>query len=253
MAPNERQCIFMNKRTSFITAGAVTGVLLAGIAAVGANIGILNAADNGNVGDLNAVVTVTTPPETIPTSVEPQVIDVYVEEPANSTPAATTPSSTAPQVDVQDFVVDDAGTVSVESTESGVLLDGVALAEGWTWISSQSAEGELEVTITSADSEYVFTASLFEDGTIVARVDELIVNVVRAPAASAPSNTAGAGGQNSTVGEYGDDDEYDEYDDDEYEDDEYDDEDEYEDDDHDEDEEDDHDDHDEYEGADDDD
>ncbi len=59
IVPIERQCIHMNKRTSFITAGAVTGVLLAGTAAVGANIGILNAADNGDVGQLSAAVATT--------------------------------------------------------------------------------------------------------------------------------------------------------------------------------------------------
>ena len=207
----------MNKRTSFITAGAVTGVLLAGTAAVGANIGILNAADNGNVGDLSAAVEVSTPTETVPTSVEPQVIDVYVEEPVDNTPATTTPSTTAPEAVTQEFAVDDAGTVSVEATGTGVLLDGVVAGEGWTWTSRQSADGELEVTFTSADSEYVFYASLAEDGTIVARVDEPIVNVVRVPAASSPatvpSNTAPSGDRNDDDrGEYHDDDDDDEHD-----------------------------------------
>jgi hypothetical protein len=203
----------MNKRTSFITAGAVTGVLLAGTAAVGANIGILNAADNGNVGDLNAAVEVTTP--TVPTSVEPQVIDVYVEEPAETTPMGTALSTTASEAITQEFAVDDAGTVSVRSTGTGVLLDGVVVAEGWSWTAGQTEQG-LEVRFTSADSEYVFYASLAEDGTIVARVDEPMVNVVQVPAGSSPATVPSNTAQSSDR----DDDDPGEYDDHDQEDDE---------------------------------
>jgi len=234
----------MNKRTSFITAGAVTGVLLAGTAAIGANIGILNAADNGNVGNLNAAVAVTAPPETAVIGAEPQVIDIYVEEPEDAAAATTAQSPTTPEATSQEFAVDNAGMVSVTATDSGVLLDAVAVAEGWTWTASQTAEG-LEVTFTSADSEYVFAASLADDGTIVARVDEPIVNVVRVPAASVPatvpSNTISSGDRNDDQGEYDDeDDEYDvdEDEDDDDEDDEDDDDDDEDDDEEDEDEED---------------
>ena len=205
----------MNKRTSFITAGAVTGVLLAGTAAVGANIGILNAADNGDVGQLSAAVATT--PVSVPTSVEPQVIDIYLDEPVETTPT-TAPPVTALEATTQDFAIDVAGTVSVETTDTGVFLDGVVVAEGWSWTSSHSANGELQVTFTSADSEYVFYASLAEDGTITARLDEPIVRVVQVPAA--PSSTSGANsGANpapsNTVpsGSYEDDDGYDDEDD----------------------------------------
>ena len=61
----------MNRRTSFITAAAVTGVILAGTSAVSANVGILTAAGSDNVGELSAAVPITT-------VVEPQIIDVFL-------------------------------------------------------------------------------------------------------------------------------------------------------------------------------
>ena len=225
----------MNKRTAFITAAAVTGVMLAGTAAVGANIGILNAADSDNVGELSAAVTVSTEADTTPNSVEPQVIDIYLDEPSVAAdPAAaalvTESAVVSPTSATQRFDVDDAGTVNVRATKTGVLLDGVVVADGWSWSSEQPSATELVVTFTSADSEYIFYANLALDGTIVARVDEPIVKVVQAatpslsltPAATAPANTQPATG-------YGDDDhadnEYEDEDDDddhaEYEDDEH--------------------------------
>ncbi len=215
----------MNKRTSFITAAAVTGVLLAGTAAVGANIGILNAADNGDVGNLSAAV-VTTP------VTEPQVIDIYLDEPVDASSTTTGPTVTVPQALTQEFAVDAAGTVSVEATETGVLLDGVTAAEGWTWTSTQAGDGELVVTFTSADSEYLFYASLAADGTIAARVDEPIVQIVQVPAASSSSSNSGSSSVSSNTTRSAS------HDDDHYEDDDHDDHD---------------DDHDEYEGGEDDD
>ncbi|RLE20109.1 MAG: hypothetical protein DRJ50_11255, partial [Actinobacteria bacterium] len=79
----------MDRKTYFITAAAITGVVLAGTTAVAANIGILNAADDDNVGDLTAVVV--TAPETVPTVVEPQIVDVYIEEPVEEATSTSAP------------------------------------------------------------------------------------------------------------------------------------------------------------------
>lgn len=218
----------MNKRTAFITAAAVAGVMLAGTAAVGANIGILNAADSDNVGELSAATTVSAEADTAPSGVEPQVIDIYLDEPSvTADPAAASlviePAVVSPKSAMQRFDVDDAGTVIVAATKTGVLLDGVVAADGWSWSSEQPSATELVVTFASADSEYIFYANLALDGTITARVDEPIVNIVQAStpapsptlAAAAPANTQPGAG-------YDDDDRYEE-EDDRYEDDDHDD------------------------------
>jgi hypothetical protein len=244
----------MNKRTSFITAAAVAGVMLAGTAAVGANIGILNAADTDIVGQLPATITVPADDDTT-TTVEPQVIDVYIEDAALTATSTTLlaveqPIGGALAAGVQRFDVDDAGSVDVERTETGVLLAGVDEAAGWSWSSQQASETELVVTFTSFDTEYVFFAESGPAGTVTARVEEPIVNIVQAPAPAPqatpvvppPANTASAGGyhdDDESHDEYEDDDSYDEVDEHD-EDDEDDDRDEY-------------DEYDEYEGGDDDD
>ena len=51
----------MIHRTASITAASIAGVILAGGAAVGANVGILNAADNSELGSLSADATISTP------------------------------------------------------------------------------------------------------------------------------------------------------------------------------------------------
>ena len=234
----------MNKRTAFITAAAVTGVMLAGTAAVGANIGILNAADSDNVGELSAAVTVSTEADTAPNSVEPQVIDIYLDEPSVTADLAaaalvTESAVVSPTSATQRFDVDDAGTVNVRATKTGVLLDGVVVADGWSWSSEQPSETELVVTFASANSAYIFHANLALDGSITARVDEPIVNVVQAatpsasltpattapaatqPAATAPANTqpaTGYGDDDHADNEYEDDDDEHEDEDDEHED-----------------------------------
>ena len=223
----------MNKRTSFITAAAVAGVMLAGTAAVGANIGILNAADTDIVGQLPATITVPADDDTT-TTVEPQVIDVYIEDAALTATSTTLlaveqPIGGALAAGVQRFDVDDAGSVDVERTEKGVLLAGVDEAAGWSWSSQQASETELVVTFTSFDTEYVFFAESGPAGTVTARVEEPIVNIVQAPAPAPqpapspqgtpvippPANTASAGGyhdDDESHDEYEDDDSYDSYD-----------------------------------------
>ncbi len=220
----------MNRRTSFITAAAVTGVVLAGTTAVAANIGILNSANSDNVGELSATTVVATQPVDAPaTSIEPQIVDVYIEDPALavSTTTELLVPETAPNDRAQVFNVEAAGTVAVAPSETGVVLDGVTAAEGWAWTMTQATPAELQVTFTSGDTTYVFTASLAADGTIAARVDQPIVQIVQAPApsdGSSPTATSPSGGY--------DDDDHDDDDDDDHEDDDDHDEDEDEDDEH---------------------
>jgi hypothetical protein len=174
----------MNQRTSFITAAAITGVVLAGTTAVAANIGILNAADSDNVGDLSAVA-VTTPVDATTAAVAPQIVDIYLDESTSTTTSdltveGSTPATTSSTAS-QDFAVVDAGIVTVEQDGDAVRLIGIDANDGWTWISDESSP-ELTVTFTDAESEYVFYASVGPDGQIAARVDEQITNIVEVPA-----------------------------------------------------------------------
>jgi hypothetical protein len=219
----------MNRRTSFITAAAVAGVVLTGTTAMAANIGMLNSGDSQSSGESSSEsVVVTTPVDAIPVAVDPQVIDVYIEDPAVETTVPMVPETTPGELS-QVFAVEAAGTVTAQPTATGVLLDGVTVAEGWAWTAIQPLPTELEVTFTSADVTYVFSASLGADGLITARVDQPIVQIVQAPAlaavarssqpsasapvAQAPSSVAAA----STGAYYEDDDDHYEEDDDHYE------------------------------------
>ena len=179
----------MERRTTFITAAAITGVILTGTTAVAANIGILTAADSDNIGDLSATA-VTTTVDPTPTSVEPQVIDVYLEEPAIATTSTVSPSTTDVAT-AQEFAVVDAGTVSLESSGATLALDDVEAADGWDYSIDQPTDTEIRVTFTSGEVTYVLIAELGADGTIDARVDQPIVEVVQgsAPGSSAPATT----------------------------------------------------------------
>jgi hypothetical protein len=220
-----------------VTAAAIAGVLLAGTAAVAANIGILNAADSSAIGDLAATdELLATPNDDTPT-----VTVASVEAPETTAVTTTVPAGAAQQYDIAQT-----GSVWVLATRSGIALDHVVVEEGWTSALSQSDPRVLRVDFTNADRSIVFTAALGDDGSVVVDVTEPTTVVGAAPAA-APATTApqDAAGSTSARDTYDDDhdDEYD-HDDDEYDDDDRDDE--YEDDEHDE--------HDEeHEGADDDD
>ena len=160
-------------RTSLITAAAIAGVVFAGAVAVGANIGILNAADDSEIGSLSAVDLV--PADT-------QVVDVYLDEPTASAAATTSTTTTQDSAALdsagaQEFAVDAAGTVGVIPTAGGVRLGDVVANAGWTWSLAQSDPSALTVIFTDAVRTLNFTASIGPDGTITAAVEEPIVSV----------------------------------------------------------------------------
>lgn len=135
----------MLRKTAAFTAASIAGVILAGGAAVGANIGILNAADSNALGQLSAEAT----------------LDV----PTDTTPLGQTLVSTD-QSNVQSFTVDVAGTVSVETTDSGLRLVEVAANPGWTWEDTTSSADAVTVSFTSGSDTLEFAAVLNADGTI---------------------------------------------------------------------------------------
>ena len=213
----------MNRGTSFIAAAAVTGVVLAGTTAVAANVGLLNSVDR-DVADASVVTT--TPIDVAPVTADPQVIDIYIEDPVVSTVPLV--PETVPESLSQAFNVEAAGTVTVAPTATGVLLDGVTVAEGWNWTMVQPSPVKLEVMFSSGDTTYVFYASLAPDGSITARVDQPIVKIVQgaAPSSStgssrsAPAATAPARGHYEDDHDDDDDDDHDDHDDHDDEDDE---------------------------------
>ena len=125
------------RRTGLITAGAIAGVVVAGATAVAANVGILSAADDSEIGSLSAAGDLVAPTET-------QVVDVYVDDP----PGTVAPSSQPPN-DTYEFAVDSAGTVSVITTADGIRLGDVAANPGWKWSLAQGNATTLTASFTS--------------------------------------------------------------------------------------------------------
>jgi hypothetical protein len=219
----------MDRRTSLITAATVGGALLVGSGAIAANIGVLNSANDDSIGNLSSEAVLEVPPSTI----EAQVIDIYVEDPPLPTTAAPTTAPTmaadTSDVVVQAFAVEEAGTVTVEQTPTGLFVSEVQANEGWAWTAELSTPNALDVVFVSGDTTYEFHAEVGLDGLVTARVDQPIINVVREPA---PSNGANnSGGYQDDDGEHDDEHDDDEHDDDEHDDDEHDD-DEHDDDEH---------------------
>ena len=119
----------MNRRNATITAGAVTGMVLAGTLAIAANTSILNAADDDNVGELSAAAVV----NAAPVDPEPQIIEVYIDDPAPAPAPVTTipPTSTGAPLAAADeppsqvYTVDAAGTVEdIHGRVMGSLASG---------------------------------------------------------------------------------------------------------------------------------
>ena len=217
----------LTSRTTLITAVAIAGVLIAGTAAVAANIGILNASKDDSIGSLAATDDLV--PSTTLAAAAPMVVEVATPAPTTTEAPTTTVAAGA------SYVVDDAGTVSVSATPEGLVLLDAAANPGWTPAATQPDPLSLRVAFDNGTRTVVFTATLGADGTIVADVTEPII--VEGAAPNKPIATP----PTAATSHSDDDDRYesDEYDDDsrEYDDDSH----EYDDDSH------------EYEGADDDD
>ena len=226
----------MNRNTALISAASVVAVVVAGVTAIGANIGILSSADGGPVGNLNAAGLIDNP-------IEPQVIDIYVDgatttgsviadlppavvgELIGSGKVAASQEVAATQegaVD-QEVAVAEAGTVVIRSVAGTVKLIDTTVEPGWSVGEPQSIVGGVQVSFTSASKSLIFVASVDDTGKLSMRVDEPIVEVVTVPAAPlAPEVSTQA---------HDDDYEDDDHEDDDYEDDDHEDDD-HEDDDH---------------------
>jgi hypothetical protein len=189
----------LTSRTTLITAVAVAGVLIAGTAAVAANIGILNASNDSSIGSLSAT------DDLLPSTTLDPGVPMVVERAA---PAVATPASATTAASDASYVVDDAGTVSVSTTSGGLVLVDAAANPGWTPTATQPDPLSLRVAFDNGTRTVVFTATLGADGTIVADVTEPVI-----VAGATPNNPVAAPPNAATS--YSDDDRY-ESDDDSY-------------------------------------
>lgn len=185
-------------RTSFVTAAAIAAVLVAGSAAVAANIGILNAADSSAIGDLAAT------DELLPaTGTAPATPTAMVEAPVIPSTVTTMPPTTGPQR----YDIANTGSVWVMTTTSGLALDHVVAEPAWISAVSQGDLRSLRVDFTNGDRTIVFTAALADDGSVVVDVTEPTTVVAAAPAATGTQSTAGVT-PTPTTATYSDDDHY---------------------------------------------
>lgn len=158
---------FSERRTALITAGGIGAVIVAGAFAVVANIGILDASSDHQLGQLAAAG------DLVPTT--------------GATPApVTTVPATSTTTDPQVYVVDVAGTVTVESTGGALVARAVSANPGWTWTPGVSDATHVELVFSDGVRSLVFTATRSADGSIDARVDDAPSGT--ASAATAPSS-----------------------------------------------------------------
>ncbi|MBK5268815.1 MAG: hypothetical protein JJE47_15450 [Acidimicrobiia bacterium] len=165
----------MQRRNAMITAASVAAVVLTAATAVGANMGILSSADESPLGTLAANVPVAV--------TEPEVVDVYLDD-------APAPTDTTTGFVSQEFAVDAAGSVVLDSNSSTLRLGAVNANEGWTWSSSQTSDSELTVTFVSDFVTLELVAALGPDGTVEARVDQPVIVTEQQPATVAPASAS---------------------------------------------------------------
>lgn len=168
----------LTSRTTLITAVAVAGVLIAGTAAVAANIGILNASNDSAIGALSAT------DDLVPSTTLDAGVPMVLESATPASTPGTTRSSSTTEAAGASYVVDDAGTVSVATTPDGLTLVDAAGSPGWTPTATQPDPLSLRVAFDKGTRTLVFTATLSADGTIVAEVTEPVIVAGARPTAT---------------------------------------------------------------------
>ncbi len=151
----------MRHRTALITAGSIAVVILAAAVAVGANLGILNAADSRPVGSLSAAA----------------AVKVVRAHPADVP---------------QKYIIRKAGTVSVAATKSRLRVVNVTARRGWRWTLRQTANRRLTVTFKSGSRVYEFVTILWRHGRVVARVDQPVTRIVPSGSVAIAATTPAA-------------------------------------------------------------
>ncbi len=164
----------MKHKTALTSAMAISGVVVAGTAALAANSGLFDGVGAQPTSSTASTVS---------------VVEVTVPQVDASAPD-----------EVQTFVVDRAGQVVVERKGSALKLRSAASTDGWTAAGSQPSPDKLAITFTKGSESVVFSATGSASGieaSVVEPVTRQVVDVVDVvvpvPAASGGSNTAVAG------------------------------------------------------------
>ncbi len=134
-------------RTTFVTFASVGGVVIAGAAVIGANFGILTAADASSpLGDLSAAA-------------EPSMF------------VTTTTSAESLDSVLAIYQVENAGTVQVVETLTGLSFGVVTPRDGWVWV--PDSEGETLTGIFSNGTTNIQFRAVQTDGSVQAEIIDI--------------------------------------------------------------------------------
>ena len=159
------------RRTALITAGGIAAVIVAGAFAVGANLGILDASSDNQIGDLAAAG------DLVPTTERHAGHRSRPSRRRRRPPPPRRTSSTSP-----------ARSPSI-ATGDTLVVSAVGANPGWTWTPGPSDATHVELTFTDGVRSLVFTATRAADGSIDASVDETASGTASAATATtAPSS-----------------------------------------------------------------
>lgn len=140
-----------------ITVASIIAVSMAALFAVGANLGILNSADETNVGSVSAAS------DLIPAGSD--VVDVYLDQQGTRPDPAGVNSTTS-----RTFQVDQAGTVTVSTVDGRAQVDSIDPATGWTGRAVQASGADVSVSFTDGTQTLEFVATANPDATITGDV-----------------------------------------------------------------------------------
>lgn len=162
----------MLKKRTVVTALSIAAIVLAGGAAVAANVGILNAADDTPMGTLSAEA------------------DLATVAPLSS--ASTTTAATPAGVS-QRFAVESAGQVEVLRDGTKLTLGEVLPSAGWQARTGAATSASAEVTFASGADQLVFTATLGSDGIVTGAAKRPGQSAEATPQATAAPSPNGEG------------------------------------------------------------
>ncbi len=154
----------LSGRNKIITVASIGAVGLAGLFAIGANLGSFSSAGPSKVG------TVAEAGDPIPT--DTRVVDVYLDEQGN--PLATDPAASEPAAPAgsQRFTVDSVGSVDVSALGGTARVDLITPASGWTATPATTTATGVAVTFTDGTRTLQFTATVGPDGAVIGDVTE---------------------------------------------------------------------------------
>ena len=181
-------------KTKIATVLSIVGVLGAGSAAALVNTQILD----GSASESSASAAVLPPAATVDLTVPSTTIDeigdddestTTVAAPAPTTATTAPPSPTTAPTDefLTAFNVGDSGVVTVDVVNGKLILVNAEASPGWTVVSTEEDDAEVEVEFASSSVRVTFEASF--DGNVITPEVSSAAIPGPAPAAPAPANT----------------------------------------------------------------